>query len=106
VCILEGVPATYAHDETYAEIPLPLMRMTYGAHLTPRQREVLGFLVKNRDRTFTETSLAKALGVHKATMNHHLRELGARGAIERARDPEDARALVIRAAPGMELLVG
>ena len=30
VCILEGIPATYVHDETYREIPLPLLRMTYG----------------------------------------------------------------------------
>ena len=106
VCILEGVPATYVHDETHKEIPLPLLRMTYGDHLTARQREVLGFLVENRERAYTETALAKALGVHKATMNHHLRELGAKGAIERARDPGDARALLIRAAPGMELLLG
>src|SRR3989442_1117580 len=25
VCILEGIPATYVHDETYQEIPLPLL---------------------------------------------------------------------------------
>ena len=106
VCVLEGIPATYVHDETFVEIPLPLLRMTYGDHLTAKQREVLGFLVKNRDRAYTETGLAKALGVHKATMNHHLRELGSKGAIERVRDPDDARALRIRAAPGMELLVG
>lgn len=106
VCILEGVPATYVHDETHKEIPLPLLRMTYGDHLTPKQRAVLSFLVENRERAYTETALAKALGVHKATMNHHLRELGAKGAIERVRDPDDARALQIRAAPGMELLLG
>lgn len=106
VCILEGIPATYVHDETHAEIPLPLLRMTYGERLTPKQREVLAFLVKNRDKAFTETALARALGVHKATMNHHVRELADRGAIERVRDPEDARALLIRPAPGMELLLG
>jgi putative CRISPR-associated protein (TIGR02619 family) len=105
-CILEGVPATYVHDDTYEEIPLPLLRITYGERLTPKQREVLSFLVRNREKSFTETGLARALGVHKATMNHHVRELAARGAIERVRDPEDARALRIRAAPGMELLLG
>jgi len=105
-CILEGIPATYVHDDTYEEIPLPLLRIAYGERLTPKQREVLGFLVKNRERSFTETALAKALGVHKATMNHHVRELGMRGAIERVRDPDDGRALLIRAAPGMELLLG
>lgn len=106
VCILEGIPATYVHDETYQEIPLPLLRMTYGGGLTPKQRDVLAFLVKNRDKHFSETALAKALGVHKATMNHHLRGLEAAGAVDRRRDPADARRLVLQAAPGMELLVG
>lgn len=106
VCILEGVPATYVHDETYKEIPLPLLRITYGEGLTPKQRDVLGFLVKNRDKEFTETSLARALGVHKATMNHHLGELEKKGAIERHKHPTDARQLIVKPAPGMELLVG
>ena len=106
VCILEGIPATYVHDETYREIPLPLLRMTYGEGLTPRQREVLAFLVKNREKDFTETALARALGVHKATMNHHLRELDEKGAIERREDPNDARRLIVKPAPAMELLVG
>ncbi len=106
VCILEGVPATYVHDETYREIPLPLLRITYGEGLTPRQREIVRFLVKNPDRDFTETALARALGVHKATMNHHLRGLEDRGAIERREDPNDARRLIVKPAPGMDLLIG
>ena len=106
VCVLEGIPATYVHDDTYQEIPLPLLRITYGEGLTPKQREVLTFLVKNREKDFTETALARALGVHKATMNHHLRELDAKGAIERLPDAKDARKLVIKPAPAMDLLVG
>ena len=106
VCILEGIPATYVHDETYQEIPLPLLRIDYGAGLTAKQRDVLSFLVRNRDKDFTETALAKALGVHKATMNHHVRELEAKGAIARLSDPTDGRRLIVKPAPGMELLVG
>ncbi len=106
ICVLEGIPATYVHDDTYEEIPLPLLRITYGEGLTPKQREVLTFLVKNREKDFTETSLARALGVHKATMNHHLRELDTKGAIERLPDAKDARKLVIKPAPAMDLLVG
>ena len=106
VCVLEGIPATYVHDDTYQEIPLPLLRITYGEGLTPKQREVLTFLVKNREKDFTETALARALGVHKATMNHHLRELDTKGAIERLPDAKDARKLVIKPAPAMDLLVG
>jgi hypothetical protein len=106
VCILEGIPATYVHDETYREIPLPFLRITYGQGITGKQREVLTFLVKNRDKDFTETALARAMGVHKATMNHHLRELGSKGAILRRSDPEDARRLIIKPAAGMDFLVG
>ncbi len=106
VCILEGIRATYVHDDTYQEIPLPLLRITYGQGLTGKQREVLTFLVRNRDKDFTETALARAIGVHKATMNHHLRELLEKGAIERRSDPSDARRLIVKPAPGMEFLVG
>ena len=106
VCILEGIPATYVHDETYQELPLPLLRISYGEGLTSKQREVLSFLVRNREKDFTETALAKALGVHKATMNHHVRELESKGAIARLSDPHDARRLIVKPAPGMDLLVG
>src|SRR2546428_13316093 len=106
VCSLEGVPATYVHDETYQEIALPLLRISYGAGLTAKQREVLSFLVRNRDKDFTETALAKALGVHKATMNHHVRELEAKGAVARLRDPAGARRLTVKPAPGIGPLVG
>ncbi|MCI4371767.1 MAG: helix-turn-helix domain-containing protein [Thermoplasmata archaeon] len=106
VCILEGVPATYVHDETYREIPLPLLRITYAEALTPKQRAVLTFLVKNREKDFTETALARALGVHKATMNHHVRELETKAAISRTRDSADARRLIIKPTPGMDLVVG
>jgi len=106
VCILEGIPATYVHDETYRELALPLLRMTYGEGLTRKQREVLAFLVKNREKSFSETALARALGVHKATMNHHLRKLESMGTIERQADPVDGRRLVIVPAPGIELLLG
>ncbi len=67
---------------------------------------MLEFLVRNRDVSHTETSLARALRVHKATMNHHLRELEAKGAIVRERDPKDRRLRIVRATPGMELLIG
>lgn len=106
VCVLEGVPATYVHDDTYEEIPLPLLNVTYGERLTSKQRDILALLVENRDRDFTETALAKSIGVHKATMNHHLRELERKGVIERLPDATDARQLIIKPAPGMDLLLG
>ena len=106
VCILEGIPTTYVHDETNEEIQLPLFRMNYADHLSAKQKEILAYLVAHRDRPPNETGLAKALGVHKSTMNHHVKQLVAKGVAEVAPDPRDTRAHLIRAAPGAELLVG
>ena len=106
VCVLEGIPTTYVHDETFKEIQLPLIHMDYADHLSERQREILAYLVAHRERPPSETSLAKALGVHKSTMNHHVKELVAKGVVEVAADPKDTRAHLVRAAPGAELLVG
>ncbi len=106
VCILEGVPTTYVHDDTGEEVALPLLRMNYAEHLSARQREILKFLVDQADTPYSETALARAMHVHKTTMNHHVRLLAEKGVVEIAPDPRDARAYVVRAAPGAELLVG
>jgi len=106
VCVLEGIPTTYVHDETNEEIQLPLLRLNYADHLSEKQRAVLSYLVAHRDHPPNETSLAKALGVHKSTMNHHVKQLLSKGMIEVTPDPKDTRAHLIRAAPGAELLVG
>src|SRR5439155_22274793 len=102
----EGTRATYANDGTYQGIPLPRLRISYGEGPTPKQREALSLLVRSREKDFTETALAKALDVHKATMNHHVRELESKGAVARLSDPHDARRLIVKVAPGMDLLVG
>ena len=106
VCILEGIPTTYVHDETLKEVHLPLFRMSYADHLSAKQKQILAFLVAHRERPPNETSLAKALGVHKSTMNHHVKQLLAKGVVEVVPDPKDTRAHLIRAAAGAELLVG
>ena len=106
VCILEGIPTTYVHDETNEEIQLPLFRMNYADHLSAKQKEILAHLVAHRDRPPNETTLAKALGVHKSTMNHHVKQLVLKGVVEVVSDPKDTRAHLIRATPGAELLVG
>jgi len=106
VCILEGIPSTYVHDDTGEEIPLPLLRMNYAEQLSPRQRQILKFLVDHGDTPYNESSLAKSMRVHKTTMNHHLRLLAEKGMVEISTDARDARAHVVRPAPGAELLVG
>ncbi len=106
VCILEGIPTTYVHDDTHKEIQLPLLKMNYADRLSGKQKGILEYLVAQRERPVNETALAKALGVHKSTMNHHVRALVEKGVVEVVPDPQDSRAHLVRAAPGAELLVG
>ncbi len=106
VCILEGIPTSYIHDDTGQEIQLPLLRMNYADRLSGKQKTILEYLVAQRTKPVNETALAKALGVHKSTMNHHVKQLVAKGVVEVVPDPEDSRAHLVRAAPGAELLVG
>jgi putative CRISPR-associated protein (TIGR02619 family) len=106
VCILEGVPTVYIHDLTYEEIHLPLLRMEYNQVLSEEERQILGFLLKNRTKEFTEVELAKALGKHKATINHHLRNLVAKGALRLEKHAKDARKKVVRVEDSTELLLG
>jgi len=106
VCILEGIPTTYVHDDTHAEIQLPLLKMNYADRLSEKQKAILEYLVAQRERPVNETALAKALGVHKSTMNHHVRALVEKGVVEVVPDPQDSRAHLVKAAPGAELLVG
>lgn len=105
VCILKGIPTTYVHDDTFEEIQLPLLQMDYSSAFTPKQKEILNYLRDSGDITITQTKLAKGLGIHKATMNHHIKELRKKGAIEIAQDKKDGRVSMISLAPHMHLLL-
>jgi DNA-binding MarR family transcriptional regulator len=106
VCILEGIPTVYIHDVTEEEIHLPLLRIEYSQVLSPEEREILRFLLKNRSTEMTEVELASNVGKHKATINHHLRNLIAKGAVRLDRHPKDARKKVVRVLDSTELLLG
>jgi DNA-binding MarR family transcriptional regulator len=106
VCILEGIPTVYVHDLTYEEIPLPLLKMEYSQVLSGEEREILRILSKNRSRRLTEVELASLIGKHKATVNHHLRNLVAKGAVRLEKHPSDARKKVVVVEESTELLLG
>lgn len=106
VCILEGIPTVYVHDLTYEEIPLPLLKMEYSQVLSGEEREILRILSKNRSNRLTEVELASLLGKHKATVNHHLRNLVAKGAVRLERHPSDLRKRVVVVEESTELLLG
>ena len=106
VCILEGVPTVYVHDVTYEEIHLPLLRMEYSSVLSREERQILSILLASKDKVMTEVDLAMSLGKHKATVNHHIRNLVAKGAVRLERHPKDARKKVITVEESTELLLG
>jgi len=105
-CILEGVPTVYVHDLTYEEIHLPLLRMEYSRILSGEEREMLRRLLKARPAEFTEVELARLVGKHKATVNHHLRNLVSKGVIRLESHSEDSRKRIVRVEESAELLLG
>lgn len=105
-CILEGVPTVYVHDLTDEEIRLPLLRMEYGQMLSGGEREVLRYLMKNRHKELIEVDIASALKKHKATINYHLRNLVAKGAVRLEPHPTDSRKRLVRVEDSTELLLG
>jgi len=106
VCILEGIPTVYVHDVTYEEIHLPLLRIEYNQILSGEEKEILRVLMKNRSKSLTEMDLASLVSKHKATINHHIRNLVAKGAVRLDKHPSDARKKVIRIEESTELLLG
>jgi len=105
-CILEGVPTVYVHDLTYEEIRLPLLRMEYSQVLSREEREMLRAIMSNKSKTLTEVDLARLVGKHKATVNHHLRNLIAKGAVRLENHPRDSRKRVVKVEESTELLLG
>jgi CRISPR locus-related DNA-binding protein len=105
-CILEGIPTVYVHDVTYEEIHLPLLRMEYNRVLSREEREVLKVLIMNRTKDLTEVDLAKLLGKHKATVNHHLKNLISKGAVRLEKHKQDSRKKIVRVEESTELLLG
>jgi len=106
VCILEGIPTVYVHDLTYEEIPLPLLRIEYSQALSKEERDILRVLSKNKGKKLTEVELASLLGKHKATVNHHLRNLVTKGALRLDKHPTDSRKKVVVVEESTELLLG
>ena len=106
VCILEGIPTVYVHDLSYEEIPLPLLKMEYSQVLSSEEKEILRVLSKNRSRPVTEVELASLLGKHKATVNHHLKNLVEKGAVRLEKHPKDARKRIVTVQESTELLLG
>lgn len=105
VCILEGLNAVYVHDNTMEEIPLPMLHIRYSDILTDVQKKLLTYLVDNKDKEITQCDLAREFGMHKATINHHIKKLQEKGAVRLEPKKDDFREKVVRPEMSMELLL-
>jgi DNA-binding MarR family transcriptional regulator len=105
ICAMEGLNSVYVHDETYQEIPLPLLKVDYSNLLTPAQKEVLTFIWKNRSRPMTQMEIAKGMGRHKATVNHHIQVLEGKGILHLTEDAADRRRKVVTVDDALELMM-
>jgi len=105
VSILEGIPATYVHDRTLQPFHLPLLRIKYSETLTTKQREILRYLIDHRDAELSEKELADAIGVEKATINHHVSKLVEKGIVTLVSKKGDRRAKIVKVESAVELLL-
>ncbi len=105
-CILEGIPTVYIHDVTYEEIPLPFLRIEYSQVLSNEERQILKILRQHRGEDLTEVELARVIGKHKATVNHHIKNLISKGAVRLDKHTQDSRKRVVRIEESTELLLG
>lgn len=106
VCAMEGLNSVYVHDETYREIPLPLLRVDYSQLLTPAQKEILTFIWKNREHPMTQVELAQGMGKHKATINHHIQMLEVNNIVRLVEDPLDRRKKMVTVDDALGLMLG
>ncbi|MEM0448531.1 MAG: MarR family transcriptional regulator [Methanomassiliicoccales archaeon] len=104
VCIFEGLNAVYVHDDTYEEIALPFLHMKYSNALTPVEKDILKQILKHEDG-ISQIELAKEMGLHKATVNHHIKLLLEKGAVELITKPDDRRKKIVRVQESMRLLL-
>ncbi len=106
VCAMEGLSSVYVHDETYREIPLPLLKVDYSHLLTPAQRDILEFLWDHRSTPKTQVEIAEGMGKHKATINHHIRILEEKGIVRLREDSGDRRRKVVSVDEALGLILG
>jgi len=105
VSTIEGLNAVYVHDDSKKEIPLPLLRVDYSLALNEKQREILEYLLASEKRQRTQKDIAAHMGLHKATVNHHIKVMEEKGAIRVVAMENDRRSKMVVAEESMELLI-
>lgn len=105
VCTLEGLNAVYVHDDSHREIPLPLLQIRYSDILTDQEKLILRFLLDKKGAQVTQKDLADELHLHKATVNHHIRQLIEKRAVHLEEKSGDKRVRLIKVEDSMALLL-
>lgn len=104
VCILEGTRAVYIDERTGEEIALPLLTMRYEEVLNEEQRRVLRF-VAGKKNGCTQADIREGLGLARATISHHVKNLKNKQLLRVEADPKDARKETLHVMPSAALLL-
>ena len=105
VSLFKGIPALYYDEESRQAVRLPLLGMKYISGLTPREREIVKFVIDYKGQAeLTQTTLAKLLDVEKGTINPQVLKLVGKGVLELV-PSKDHRSKVVKAVDGIELLL-
>jgi CRISPR locus-related DNA-binding protein len=105
VCFLKGVPTEYAQERSMEVIRLPLMKIDVRSQLTRRGKDIVRFLLAQKEQSAPGAKIRKALGMEKSTFSVHLSRLREKGLVTVERDPRSTRGQVVRAIPTLRLLM-
>jgi CRISPR locus-related DNA-binding protein len=105
VCFLRGIPTEYAQERTMDIITLPLMKIDPKGQLTRRQREIVDYLLGQKEHMATTAQLRKALKLKKSTLSTHLTNMRKRGLITVESDPSYGRSRLVKVIPSLRILM-
>jgi len=105
VCFLKGIPTEYAQEKTMEVIRLPLMKIDVKSQLTRRGKDIVRFILAQKDHCAPSIKIRKAMGMEKSTFSIHLTKLREKGLVTIERDPKSTRGQLVRAIPTLNLLM-
>jgi CRISPR locus-related DNA-binding protein len=104
VCFIRGIPTEYAQERTMEVIRLPLMKIETGSQLTKKQKDIVRYLLKQKDQTATTTRIKRALDMKKSTLSTHISKLKAKGLVT-VEPVTGGRGNLVRAIPSLRILM-
>jgi CRISPR locus-related DNA-binding protein len=105
VCFLRGIPTEYAQERTKDIIRLPLMKLDPKGQLTRKQRDIVRFLLKQKEQKATTSQILKKLKIKKSTLSSHLTKMRKKGLITVEQEPGSGRSKVVRVISSLRILM-